>query len=555
MSPDQQMHAFDDLEGLPSDQDMQDDEDRRKGLASAEAARQSLAVFTRQAWKRVEPGSSLEWSWHHEALCAHLQAALEDWMRAELAKPEPPPWAETAAATLRLREAPARRTIRNLIVNVPPGTAKSRICAVMAHAWMWLHWPSWSLLALTASPKNALRDAVYARNLLTSEWYQDTFKPDWTLAEDQNAKGNFWTAPFRGFRLSAGFQAQVVGGRTDCLLVDDPHDPLKVEGPERQAVLDRWDAVLGNRVNDQRSSFRLIIMQRVHESDLTGHALQQDGEAWEHWVVPMRYEHGGVCDCASCKRGSPLGWTDPRGAPGAHPIIHPARFTPEVLASEEKRLGSYGVAGQHQQRPAPKGGGMFPRMWWRFHALGGQRPVRDGAPVARPKGCREDPPEATPAAFERVLISVDANFKNVTSADPAAIHVYGVEGPKRYLLARRTAHGFLATCQALRELVSAWHSHGVLIELAANGQAVIETLSLEVSGVLGVAPMGGKPVRAAAMQPAVEAGDWLLPDGADYLEEVVGQFASFPRVAHDDDVDAASQLHAHLLTPPFVLSG
>lgn len=550
------MIAEDELGSLPTLGQIQAERDRRRGLATAAAARQSLAVFTRQAWREVEPGSSLEWNWHHEALCAHIQAALEDWMRAELAKPEPPPWAEAAAIALNLTQATTRRPIRNLLVNVPPGTAKSRICAVMAHAWMWLHWPSWSLLALTASPKNALRDAVYARNLLTSDWYQRTFSPQWELAEDQNAKGNFWNTK-GGFRSSAGFSAQVVGGRTDCLLVDDPHDPLKVEGPERQSVLDRWDAVLGNRVNDQRSSFRLIVMQRVHEADLAGHVQQQDGEAWEHLVLPMRYEPGGVCECSSCKRGSPLGWVDPRGQSGANPVIHPARFPPEVLRSEEKRLGSYGVAGQHQQRPAPKGGGMFPRMWWRFHAVGGQRPTRDGAPVARPKGCREDPPEATPElhAFERVLISVDANFKNVTSADPAAIHVYGVNGPKRYLLTRRTSLGFLATCQALRELVQAWHTHGVLVELAANGQAVLETLSLEVPGVVGVTPMGGKPVRAAAMQPSVEAGDWLLPDGADYLEEVVGQFASFPRVAHDDDVDAASQLHAHLLTPPFALSG
>jgi predicted phage terminase large subunit-like protein len=423
----------------------------------------------------------------------------------------------------------------------------------MLHAWMWLHWPSWSLCALTASPKNALRDAVYTRNLLTSDWYQRAFEPEWELSGDQNAKGNFWNSK-GGFRLSAGYSAQVVGGRTDCLLIDDPHDPQKIEGPERETVLERWNQVLGNRVNDQRSSFRLIIMQRLHEADLTGHVLQQDGGAWEHLVLPMVYEPGGVCDCQSCKRGSAIGFVDPRATPEANPVIHPSRFPAEVRKAEEKRLGSYGVAGQFQQRPAPKGGGMFTRLWWRFHALGGQPPTRDGAPVARPKGCREDPPVATPLTFERVLLSIDANFKNVTSSDPASLWVVGALGPKRYVLARRTAHGFLSTVATARELVKAWHTHGVLIETAANGQAVVETLSLEVSGVVPVQPLGGKAVRAAAMQPAAEAGDWLFLDGADWLEEVVGQFASFPRVAHDDDVDAASQLHAYLLSEPFALS-
>lgn len=536
---------------LPSEEDFKADELRRQGLDSAQAARESLAVLTRQAWRVVEPGSSLEWNWHHEVQCAVAQALMEDWMRNEIAKHEPPPWAEAAAATLNLNAPVARRRMQNVLDNVPPGTAKSRIFGVMLNGWMWLHWPSWSLLALTASPRNALRDAVYTRNLLTSEWYQDTFRPQWRLSAAQNAKGNFWN-DVGGFRLSAGYTSQVIGGRTDCLLIDDPHDPLKVEGPERQAVLDRWDTLLGNRVNDQRSSVRIILGQRVREDDLFGHVLQQDGAAWEHAVLPMRYEPGGVCECQSCKRGLALGRLDPRTKEGE--VLHPARFTPSVLASEEKRLGSYGFAGQYQQRPAPKGGGMFPRLWWRFHSTGGAPPVRDGAPVARPKGCREDPPVPTPLEFDQLLLTVDANFKNVTSSDPAAIWAAGVKGPKRYVLARRTAHGFLATLAVIREMVAAWHTHGVLIETAANGQAVIETLTLEVSGVIGLAPMGGKAVRAAAMQPAAEAGDWLLPDGADWLEEVVGQFASFPRVAHDDDVDAASQLHAHLLQPAFALS-
>ena len=71
-----------------------------------EKARRSLAEFVKQAWHVFEPGTPLKWSWVLDAICEHVQALLEDRL---------------------VRDG---RVIRNLVINVPPGTSKSTITSV-----------------------------------------------------------------------------------------------------------------------------------------------------------------------------------------------------------------------------------------------------------------------------------------------------------------------------------------------------------------------------------------------------------------------------------------
>jgi predicted phage terminase large subunit-like protein len=52
---------------------------------------------------------------------------------------------------------------------------------------------------------------------------------------------------------------------------------------------------------------------------------------------------------------------------------------------------------------------------------------------------------------------------------------------------------------------------------------------------------GDKNVRAAAAQPAIEAGRVLLPAGAAWAEEFLAEVCALPAGAHDDQVDALTQ--------------
>ena len=94
-------------------------------------------------------------------------------------------------------------------------------------------------------------------------------------------------------------------------------------------------------------------MQRVHEADLSGHVLAQGG--YEHLCLPAEYE--------GSKRATVIGWGDPRKESGE--LLWPERFGQAEIDELKLRLGSYGSAGQLQQRPSPADGGILKRSWWR----------------------------------------------------------------------------------------------------------------------------------------------------------------------------------------------
>jgi hypothetical protein len=192
-----------------------------------------LSEFCKDAWHALHPTTRLEWSWHHDALCDHLQWALEGWMRTQ-------------------SDVTYRQAVRWIIYNIPPGTLKTEILMVFAPAWMWMRWPSWRVLCLSSNPKVALQSAVDSRRVILSSWYQQTFQPTWSLREDQNAKGDFGTTA-GGQRLSHGMTAQVVGEHADAILLDDPNDPKSANSKsEREEVCRAWDDAIQNRVTDER---------------------------------------------------------------------------------------------------------------------------------------------------------------------------------------------------------------------------------------------------------------------------------------------------------------
>lgn len=497
---------------LPSIDDVRAEKRRR----AAAKARASLAEFIRQGWHVLEPTTPLEWNWHHDAICLHLQALLEDWMRKQ-------------------RDPDFEQRFQNFLANVPPGSMKSRIVSVFMPAWMWLHWPSWRVLFLSSNPRVALRDSVYCRDVLRSEWYRQTFEPAWDFAEDQDAKGLYRNTS-GGFRQAQGFSAKITGDRFDCIAWDDPHDADDVHSEvQREAVVERWDSAIANRLNDLRSSTRIGIMQRLHEADLSGHVLRQGG--WEHLCLPMEHETTRACECATCSRGeTAIGWRDPRTVEGE--VLHPARFTADVLTSERAR-GSYYYAGQFQQRPAPTASALFPRRWWRFWREPG------ALPAPRPRGCDTEAPAAfLPASFDTVIQSWDCTFKDSDGSDYVCGGVWGAKGADRFLLYRVWARlDFTSTLREIRRVTELYPDAGAkLVEDKANGSAVINTLKSEIPGIIAWNPgTSSKTARAMSIQPQVEAGNVYLPESAEWVDAYVGEFESFPRAAHDDQVDMTSQ--------------
>ena len=102
-----------------------------------------------------------------------------------------------------------------------------------------------------------------------------------------------------------------------------------------------------------------------------------------------------------------------------------------------------------------------------------------------------------------------------------------------------------ATVRAVRELSAKWPGCvAKLIEDKANGSAVIQMLMNQIPGIIPVNPSGGKIARASAISPLIEAGNIYLPHPQMYpwVNDVIEECAAFPNGAHDDQVDAMTQV-------------
>lgn len=459
----------------------------------AELARRSLAEFFRYSWHVLEPGTPLIWNWHLQAICDHVQALLE-----------------------------GRIASRNLAINVPPGSSKSRIVSVCSTAWWWIAHPEWRGIFTSANPRNVIRDSIYCRQLIDSRWYQSWFRPTWRWAPDQNAKG-LYSNTAGGFRQAIASGSKVTGDRANGLFMDDMLDAAEGESKAaREAFIVFYDQAFANRVSSMTEGTRCIIGQRLHELDPVGHLLKS-GE-WDSFVIRQEF----APDEASAPTS--IGWSDPRTTEGA--LMDPVRFPALELAKERRRLGTRGYAAQHQQRPAPAEGSIIKRPWFRWY-----KTPRDGngAPLA--------PALIVKAlGITRVISAADTALSEKASADYTAI-LTGGEAPQRYYVLDLFKEKVEAPAgvAAIRQTHAKWASSALVIEggSSASGKAAAQTIRHDSRlPVIEMPVQTDKVTGMNAVAPTVEAGVVYLPDDQPWALDLVESLIAFPVGAHDDDCDA-----------------
>jgi predicted phage terminase large subunit-like protein len=466
----------------------------------SELAGRGLREFVRQAWPIIEPSTPFVPGWHIDAIIDHLEAVT---------------WGQ----------------IRNLLINVPPRHMKSLLVAVFWPAWEWIRWPERRWLFSSYGAQLSIRDSVKCRRLLESPWYQARWGGRFALTSDQNTKGRFDNNR-SGYRLSTSVGGAATGEGGDRNVCDDPHNVQEAESDSvRKGTIDWFDVVMSTRVNDPKTNAKVVVMQRCHQQDLSGHLLEQGG--WDHLCLPAEYECSG--------RITSIGWADPRRDVGE--LLWPERFGPEEIESLKRSLGSYAAAGQLQQRPSPAEGGIIKRYWWRFW----QPPGAHLPPVIvrLPDGMQRSVIAPEIATVQEQIQSWDCSFKDLATSDFVVGQVWGRVGPHFLLLDQvRARMDCPATVRAVRKLSTNWpHCLAKLIEDKANGSAVIQMLQHEIAGILPVNPEGGKVARAAAISPLIEAGNVYLPHPqfAPWVDDLIEECAAFPNGAHDDQVDAMTQ--------------
>lgn len=451
----------------------------------------SFQDFVRAAWSTIEPTRALLPSVALNALCAALQAVAEG-------------------------------RIRRLAIACPPGVSKSLIGAVAFPAWLLLRTGGRArIMCGSYSWTFAERDSRRCRDLIASPWFRDLVAGAWNVRDDADTRADYSTTT-GGRRLVVSTGGKTLGERATVQIIDDALSGADVHSPAAKAEAIRWlNEVLPSRLEDAERDPRVIIGQRLTSDDPIANAVAQ---GWTLLALPAVLGDD-EAPCEVYDDAGALVWRDPR-KPG-EPLV--SLLGVDALARLRVELGSAAYAAQYLGRPQDDSAAMFKRAWLtrRWSTL--------------------------PDRFDRVVVALDATFKEGSASDFAVIAVWGAIGADRYLVEQwRRQAGFADTLAALRDVAARYPFAKVVIEQAANGHAILEQLRREVPGIVGVKPLGSKLARMASVQAIVESGAIVLPEHAAWVGDWVDEVSSVPSAKHDDQADAMAHALRELAIAAFV---
>lgn len=446
-----------------------------------ELCKRSLADFAKRAWRVLEPASELKWGWALDAICRHLEAVTDG-------------------------------KITRLLMTVPPGSMKSLLTGVIWPAWEWgpRGMPEMRFIGTAHEEQLAIRDSRRCRDLIKSDWYQRLWPVE--LLADLDGKREFGNT-MKGVRQARSFTS-MTGVRGDRVILDDP---ISADSANSQAKLEAariaFTETLPTRVNSDRSAI-VVIMQRLNEKDTAGVIIEM-GLPYEHLCIPMRFEPDRKCITS-------IGWSDPRSEEGE--LMFPDRFSEEQVSELEKTLGTYGAAGQLQQRPSPRDGGIINGAWFGYW-------------------------RALPAMDFR-LITVDTAQKTGEQNDYSVMQAWARSSTGKAVMLDQV-RGKWEAPELLIQARAFWLKHqgdrrpqcqaaalrGMYVEDKVSGTGLIQTLRREGIPVVPVQRSKDKISRGYDAAPFIESGNVSLPEDAPWLSDFLAEVESFPAGAHDDQLD------------------
>lgn len=395
--------------------------------------------------------------------------------------------------------------ILNLIINIAPRYSKTEIAVKSFVEWCLAKNSRCKFIHLSYSDMLALDNSAEIREDIKSDWFQSLWPIE--IKADADAKQRWNTTEGGGVYATGtmgsitGFGAGSFSGEefAGCIIIDDPIKPEdSYSDLVRKKANDRLNNTIISRRNNPKKTPIIIIMQRLHENDMSGFCI--DGGTGEDWHV--------VSLPAIKDDGTPL-WE--------------LKHSIEQLRAMEKADRRM-FAGQYMQTPAPAEGRIIKRQWFKTY--------------------RE-----LPAKAEKYLISADFTFKGSDKSDYVVIQAWAKCGGEYFLIDQirdkmdfpTTKSAFIAFCNK--------HPHITrkLIEAKANGQAIIDSVKKDIYGIIPITPTDSKEARAHSVSSLFEAGNVYFPEKASFLGDLMEEIAVFPEGKHDDQVDAMTQALINLI--------
>ena len=318
--------------------------------------RLDFMAFFEKVFATTEPGTNFVGNWHSE----HLAWQLERVRRGE---------------------------IKRLVINVPPRSGKSLIASVAWPMFLLGHDPSLRLICVSHTEELARKFNVDRRTVAQADWYRALF-PKLRL---DRARDLELTTTQRGVCFASGVGGAVLGKGADIIIIDDPIKALAAfSKAERRRVSEFYDGTLSTRLNSKLDGAIVLIMQRLHADDLTGHVLEH-GE-WEVASLPAIAGEDGVYALSDTPGDVH------RAACGD--LLQPLREPMSVLEAVRRAQGSMHFQAQYLQQPVPADGAVIRRAWLNTY-------------------------EERPADFQRIVVSWDTASTKSEDSDYSVATVWG----------------------------------------------------------------------------------------------------------------------------------
>ena len=400
---------------------------------------------------------------------------------------------------------------KRVIINAPPRSLKTKICSSLMPAFILGINPKAQVICVSHSQPTARLFAEDTLRVMRSPFYRRLFP---RTIIDRSAVEDFTTTAGGG-RLATSVFGGVTGRGADYIIVDDPIRADDVNSETVRPRVNEWfDNTLRSRFNNPRTGAFMLVMQRMHENDLTGHVLN-DPTHWNQLVIPAETDIERKFSLASGKVYTMR--------PGE--LMNPTRLGRAQLDEFKATSGSRTYNAQYLQDPTPAEGLMFKRDWLRFEAVDRQ----PGDRVIQAWDCANKVGETNDYS---VCITALVRRRTILILDVYRARLEFPDLKKAVISQART-----------------YRPHRLLIEDAASGTQLIQMLRAEnprgVRSPIPVTPISNKIDRAVVAEARVEAGDLILPIHAAWADEFLKELLSFPLGRHDDQVDALAHLMRH----------
>ena len=248
-----------------------------------------------------------------------------------------------------------RRQTTRLIINIPPRNLKSICASVALPTFMLGHDPTKKIICVSYSDELARKFSNDCRAVMREAWYQRLF-PKTHIDKAKDTETEVRTTK-RGYRLATSVGGTLTGRGGDIIIIDDPIKPQDAQSKSvREKTVQWYENTLLSRLDDKVHGAIVVVMQRLHMDDLTGHLLEKNAD-FELVCLPA---------IAETRQTIQL----PHGRVHVREIgdvLDPVREPRAALEELKTSMTPLVFSAQYQQAPIPLAGNLIKREWLQFY--------------------------------------------------------------------------------------------------------------------------------------------------------------------------------------------